>query len=164
MLMSQKVRRITGCESLTKYFKPISKQRYEVEQAYQAILDEEKAEERRIIVLNRINQREEERKLRATQQQRERRQRNRMHQEEIDPLQAIRNSIDDGVADVVVSNESTSSSKNKKRKWNSRPDNWTVIAEQARDFGDNSAVRDFKEVFEGFSPARNSLLMLMITT
>ena len=59
MIMSQKVRQITGCEPLTKYFKPISKQRYEAEQAYQAVLDEEKAEERRTIIQNRINQREE---------------------------------------------------------------------------------------------------------
>ena len=67
MANSRDVREITGSNPLTHYFKPISTQRYEAQQALQAAIDREKTEMLRLEKQERINQREEQRKLRLAE-------------------------------------------------------------------------------------------------
>ena len=155
MPTSEKIRKLTGCKPVTDYFKSINANVYAAQQALQYAIVEEQIDIRKRETEQRIRDREEQRMLRIAQQQRERRHRSNNNDGQLqqDPLQLIRNAIDEGdyVEDIITTNLSEEST-HKKRKWTRRPDNWIIIAEEARDFGDISAIRSYPGTFEGFSP------------
>lgn len=164
MLSQHNVRKVTGSKAITSYFKSISSHRYEAQSRLQFILEEEKSEQRRMETEERIEEREKLRKERIIDQQRLRRQANKISSSNnnnddiiVNAAETIRRGIDsEEIVVVDLSNASSNmdvTSKKRKKQWKHRPENWMVIAEYAKAFGDDAAIRDFSTALKDYSPS-----------
>jgi hypothetical protein len=160
MLSPNIIKKKTGCNPISSYFKPVTQNVFNAQLALAHAVDEESTRLLAIQKENRIREREDARLEREKVRRRLNHQQgsNNITTTATTPTTIIRDAIDQNEI-VNVSNISSAAQErlqiaqlHKEKPWTHRSLIWKVVAETAITFGDDDAIRSFPEAFQGKSP------------